>query len=99
MRRWLLACMILAAPSAAFAQAPDLSNYHLTFDQNFGANGINAVPPGTAGAAWETSVSYGSLATGNNGVVNPAAPGQPGSLFSTSGCALNMAVTPENSFY
>ncbi len=98
MRRLLLACSVLVAPAVAQAQAPDLSKYHRTFDQNFGANGIQAGPPGS-GTPWETSVSYGSLATGNNGVVNPTAPGQPGSLFSKAGCALNMAITLENSPY
>ena len=96
MKRWLLATSLLVATAAAHAQ--DLTGYHLTFDQNFGANGISAAPPG-AGATWETSVSYGSLATGNNGMVNPTAAGQPGSQYSKSGCALNMAVTPTSSPY
>ena len=49
--------ILVAVPFAAFAQAPDLSNYHLTFDQNVGANGVDAGPAGTAGAAWETWVA------------------------------------------
>ena len=76
MKRWLLAASLLVATTAAHAQ--DLTGYHLTFDQNLGANGISAGPPGS-GKTWETSVSYGDLSTGNNGTVNPTAAGQPGS--------------------